>query len=83
MSGCRAYRVNACYTCEVTQDVHHGHRVVVLSETEREVLEELGSDAREVLLGQAELLLDFVENAAAGVGRGRISRVGLAHGRRG
>ncbi len=83
MLGYMAYRVNACYTCEITQDVHHGHRVVVLSETEREVLEELGSDAREVLLGQAELLLDVIEDAPAGVGRGRISRVGLAHDGRG
>lgn len=48
--------------------VHHCHRVVVLSEAEREVLEELGGDAHEILLRQAKLVLDLVEDAPSSIG---------------
>lgn len=47
--------------------VHHSHGVIVLSQTESEVLEELLDDHDEGLIRELELRLDEIEDFSGGL----------------
>ena len=59
--------------------IHHGHRVIIFAETEFEVVEEVGSDAGEIVLRETKLVLDLVEDATLDVRTGGIYGGYLGH----
>ena len=62
------------------RSAHHSHRVVVFAQPELEILQEVGGDVHEIVLGEMEHVLDVVEDAPADLRVGSVECGGLAHG---
>ena len=58
---------------------HHGHWVVVFAQSECKVLQEVGGDFHEIILGEPEHVLDLVEDMPSVIGLGAVEGGGRAH----
>ena len=54
--------------------VHHSHRLVIFAQPELKIFQELGGDAHEIILAQAELLFNLFEDAMCILGGGPVVR---------